>query len=79
MQQNFAEILLAALQNPIFYPKLPPARANSRDKIYAAFYDFVLSAQHFIATETMHFRRVNFIALLSAEQAPFKFCLEAHF
>ncbi|WP_298081741.1 hypothetical protein [uncultured Campylobacter sp.] len=34
---NFAKILLATLQNPIFYPKPRLLAQNSRDKIYAAF------------------------------------------
>jgi len=29
---------------------------NPRDKFYAAFYGLVMSAQHFIAAETMYFR-----------------------
>ena len=55
---------------------------NSRDKIYkiyAAFYSFVLSAQHFIAAETMYFRSNSISSPCPAEQALFEFRLEAHF
>nr|WP_315056268.1 hypothetical protein [uncultured Campylobacter sp.] len=42
---------------PIFYPK-PHLLAQTRTiKFTPLLYDFVLSAQHFIAAETMYFRR----------------------
>jgi hypothetical protein len=42
-------------------------------------YDLVLNAQHFIATETVYFRRDENLSPCSVEQAPFKFRLEARF
>ncbi|WP_297894568.1 hypothetical protein [uncultured Campylobacter sp.] len=58
MQQNFAEILLAALQNSDLLSKAAACSHKTRAiKFTPPLYDFVLSAQHFIAAETMYFRR----------------------
>jgi len=57
LQQNFAEILLAALQNSDLLSKAAACSHKTRTiKFTPPLYDFVLSAQHFIAAKTMYFR-----------------------
>ncbi|WP_297994238.1 hypothetical protein [uncultured Campylobacter sp.] len=56
LRQNFAKILLAALQNSIFYPKPCLLAQNSCDNFAPPLYGFVIDIQHFIAAETMYFR-----------------------
>jgi hypothetical protein len=55
------------------------SRKTRAIKFTPPLYDFVLSAQHFIAAETMYFRRSKNLSPCPAEQAPFKFYLEARF
>jgi len=50
LRQNFAEILLAALQNSDLLSKASASSRKTRTIKFTPFlYDFVLSAQHFIA------------------------------
>ncbi|WP_291937131.1 hypothetical protein [Campylobacter sp.] len=57
MQQNFAEILLAALQNSDLLSKAAACSHKTRAiKFTPPLYGFVISVQHFIAAETMYFR-----------------------
>ncbi|WP_298756219.1 hypothetical protein [uncultured Campylobacter sp.] len=80
MRQNFAEILLAALRNSDLLSKAVTGSRKTRAiKFTPPLYDLVISAQHFIAAETMYFRRSKNLSPCPAEQAPFKFRLEVHF
>jgi len=56
LQQNFAEILLAVLQNFDLLSKAAVSSHKTRAiKFTPPLHGFVISAQYFIAAETMHF------------------------